>query len=187
MRRIRTFTSSSSNATITPQKGMTILKNVSIKSHLSILRVPRGKNAQYQYVKDLPTLHKGIRQGLYVFFGPLVSEAVCHFAKCSSWLRFTHHLGDYGIIPCQVVAGTGGFEPPTFRLTVWRSNQLKLCPQQKRYSPEVESTYHPSYWKPLLMRMSEIKSPTQILLLYWQRCFMFTKNDCLVPLARTVM
>lgn len=132
MRRIRTFTSSSSNATITPQKGMTILKNVSIKSHLSILRVPRGKNAQYQYVKDLPTLHKGIRQGLYVFFGPLVSEAVCHFAKCSSWLRFTHHLGDYGIIPCQVVAGTGGFEPPTSRLTVWRSNQLKLCPQHKK-------------------------------------------------------
>lgn len=97
---------------------MTILKNVYIKSHLSILRVPRGKNAQYQYVKDLPTLHKGIRQGLYVFFGPLVSEAVCHFAKCSSWLRFTHHLGDYGIIPCQVIAGTGGFEPPTSRLTV---------------------------------------------------------------------
>ena len=68
---------------------MTILKNVYIKSHLSILRVPRGKNAQYQYVKDLSTLHKEIRQGLYVFFGPLVSEAVFHFAKCSSWLRFT--------------------------------------------------------------------------------------------------
>jgi hypothetical protein len=34
------------------------------------------------------------------------------------------------------------------------------------------------------MRMPEINSPTQILLLYWQRCFMFTeKNDCLVPLA----
>lgn len=55
---------------------MTILKNVYIKSHLSILRVPRGKNAQYQYVKDLSSLHKEIRQGLYVFFGPLVSEAV---------------------------------------------------------------------------------------------------------------
>lgn len=48
-----------------------------------------GEKTQYQYVKDLPTLHKGIRQGLYVFFGPLVSEAVYHFAKCSSWLRFT--------------------------------------------------------------------------------------------------
>ena len=162
---------------------MTILKNVYIKSHLSILRVPRGKNAQYQYVKDLSTLHKEIRQGLYVFFGSLVSEAVFHFAKCSSWLRFTT-LVTTALLPCQVVAGTGGFEPPTSRLTVWRSNQLKLCPQQKKYSPEVESTYHPSYWKPLLMRMPEIKSPTQILLLYWQRCFMFTeKNDCLVPLT----
>lgn len=148
---------------------MTILKNVYIKSHLSILRVPRGKNAQYQYVKDLSSLHKEIRQGLYVFFGPLVSEAVFHFAKCSSWLRFTT-LVTTALLPCQVVAGTGGFEPPTSRLTVWRSNQLKLYPQQKRYSPEVESTYHPSYWKPLLMRMSEIKSPTQIRLLYWQRC-----------------
>lgn len=134
MRRIRTFTSSSSNATITPQKGMTILKNASIKSHLSILRVPRGKNAQYQYVKDLSSLHKEIRQGLYVFFGPLVSEAVFHFAKCSSWLRFTT-LVTTALLPCQVVAGTGGFEPPTSRLTVWRSNQLKLCPQYKKVQP----------------------------------------------------
>lgn len=70
-------------------KRAVILKNVYIKSHLSILRVPRGKNAQYQYVKDLSTLHKEIHQGLYVLFGPLVSEAVFHFAKCPSWLRFT--------------------------------------------------------------------------------------------------
>ena len=80
------------HATITPQKGMTILKNVYIKPLLLYSVSQEGEKTQYQYVKDRPTLLKDsyLYTGLFwELFSPMVSKAVIHSTECSLWLRFT--------------------------------------------------------------------------------------------------